>query len=358
MQKGLPYPVIYRRDPGTRVPSPPHSAPTLKGYRSSAPTFTANELTTAALSGLKIINNFKGTRPNSVQKCVINTQLIASKDGTFSTSTEDTARIQNDGVAPDNVYFDDEGSGVAPDESSGSGWGAGPGPDDEDGRAGSGDAPDGDSDDEDFVRPTKAPATETPRIMPDESSVSGVAVVPETVDNFLDSLIPDTNISPDSNISETEHPIPPPDQTFDVEIPRILKPSEGAVDTRAGGAREEVASRPETDISISGEDLNPDIDHEPSGSNVNAESRPADNVVFIMNAKPEDRAASFFAQPGILAAVIGGAVVGLLCAILVVMFIVYRMRKKDEGSYALDEPKRSPAAASYGKGHNNREFYA
>ncbi|XP_053619384.1 syndecan isoform X2 [Amyelois transitella] len=74
--------------------------------------------------------------------------------------------------------------------------------------------------------------------------------------------------------------------------------------------------------------------------------------------KPEDQATSFFAQPGILAAVIGGAVVGLLCAILVVMFIVYRMRKKDEGSYALDEPKRSPAAASYGKGHNNREFYA
>ncbi|KOB76017.1 Syndecan [Operophtera brumata] len=77
-----------------------------------------------------------------------------------------------------------------------------------------------------------------------------------------------------------------------------------------------------------------------------------------MNNKVEDRATSFFAQPGILAAVIGGAVVGLLCAILVVMFIVYRMRKKDEGSYALDEPKRSPAAASYGKGHNNREFYA
>lgn len=63
-------------------------------------------------------------------------------------------------------------------------------------------------------------------------------------------------------------------------------------------------------------------------------------------------------MPFSFSAVIGGAVVGLLCAILVVMFIVYRMRKKDEGSYALDEPKRSPAAASYGKGHNNREFYA
>merc|ERR1712080_682625 len=65
----------------------------------------------------------------------------------------------------------------------------------------------------------------------------------------------------------------------------------------------------------------------------------------------------FFAQPGILAAVIGGAVVGLLCAILLVMFIVYRMRKKDEGSYALDEPKRSPNVNSYSK-PPSREFYA
>ena len=57
------------------------------------------------------------------------------------------------------------------------------------------------------------------------------------------------------------------------------------------------------------------------------------------------------------AAVIGGAVVGLLCAILLVMFIVYRMRKKDEGSYVLDEPKRnSPSSQPYNK--NSREFYA
>jgi len=71
----------------------------------------------------------------------------------------------------------------------------------------------------------------------------------------------------------------------------------------------------------------------------------------------DQRPASFFAQPGILAAVIGGAVVGLLCAILLVMFIVYRMRKKDEGSYALDEPKRSHNGNSYSK-PPNREFYA
>jgi len=73
--------------------------------------------------------------------------------------------------------------------------------------------------------------------------------------------------------------------------------------------------------------------------------------------KNTSRSTSFFAQPGTLAAVIGGAVVGLLCAILCVMFVVYRMRKKDEGSYALDEPKRSPTVNAYAK-HPSREFYA
>uniref|UniRef100_A0A1B6EG38 Syndecan n=1 Tax=Clastoptera arizonana TaxID=38151 RepID=A0A1B6EG38_9HEMI len=86
------------------------------------------------------------------------------------------------------------------------------------------------------------------------------------------------------------------------------------------------------------------------------ESNRVESGVY-MNSKHDERTTSFFAQPGILAAVIGGAVVGLLCAILVVMFIVYRMRKKDEGSYALEEPKRSPTSNSYSK-NSNREFYA
>ena len=67
-----------------------------------------------------------------------------------------------------------------------------------------------------------------------------------------------------------------------------------------------------------------------------------------------------FLRPGILAAVIGGAVVGLLAAILLVMFIVYRMRKKDEGSYALEEPKSLPPATypyAYQKAPT-KEFYA
>ncbi|KAL4713954.1 hypothetical protein ACJJTC_015608 [Scirpophaga incertulas] len=269
------------------------------------------------------------------------------QEGTASSTTEYTARIQNDGLTSDNAYIDDDGSGLAPDESSGSGWGGGPGPDDEDDRGGSGDAPSGDNDDEDFKQPTttRSPVTEIPWGVPD---VSDVPAVPENYDNSLDSLVPESPF--------TDHPLLSPDQTFNVIIPRILKPSEGAVDTGTEDVGDKSASGSESDISISGEDesQHPNIDHEPAGSNRNSDTQAAP-VDVIMN---EDRATSFFAQPGILAAVIGGAVVGLLCAILVVMFIVYRMRKKDEGSYALDEPKRSPAAASYGKGHNNREFYA
>lgn len=58
---------------------------------------------------------------------------------------------------------------------------------------------------------------------------------------------------------------------------------------------------------------------------------------------------------------IGGAVVGLLASILLVMFIVYRMRKKDEGSYALEEPKSLPVASQYPYAYQKapaKEFYA
>ena len=42
-----------------------------------------------------------------------------------------------------------------------------------------------------------------------------------------------------------------------------------------------------------------------------------------------------------VSAMIAAALAGLLCTILCTVFVVYRMRKKDEGSYALDEPKNT-----------------
>ncbi len=47
----------------------------------------------------------------------------------------------------------------------------------------------------------------------------------------------------------------------------------------------------------------------------------------------------------------------MLSAILLIMFIIYRMRKKDEGSYALEEgPRKSPSHA-YTR-VSSREFFA
>ncbi|CAF1016224.1 unnamed protein product [Adineta steineri] len=64
-----------------------------------------------------------------------------------------------------------------------------------------------------------------------------------------------------------------------------------------------------------------------------------------------------FTRPAILVGVVGGIVIGMLSAILLIMFIIYRMRKKDEGSYALEErPSKSPSHA-YTR-VSSREFFA
>ncbi|XP_066595935.1 syndecan [Prorops nasuta] len=163
-----------------------------------------------------------------------------------------------------------------------------------------------------------------------------------------------SGLGPDDEDGEDDHefdnnnriePAPPksvePKAPYSIDETNV-KPKQTSVET---------LNRPDNEVNVI----------EPSGAEDHSEPIEDVHDVYIMNPKHEDRASSFFAQPGVLAAVIGGAVVGLLCAILVVMFIVYRMRKKDEGSYPLDEPRRSPAAQAFpkpGAPHHNREFYA
>jgi hypothetical protein len=62
-------------------------------------------------------------------------------------------------------------------------------------------------------------------------------------------------------------------------------------------------------------------------------------------------------KPGILAGIVGGVIIGILTAFLLIMFIVYRMRKKDEGSYALEETKKPLNAYDY-RHCPTKEFYA
>lgn len=64
---------------------------------------------------------------------------------------------------------------------------------------------------------------------------------------------------------------------------------------------------------------------------------------------------NLFQRTEVLAAVIAGGVIGFLFAIFLILLLVYRMRKKDEGSYDLGE--RKPAGAAYQKAPT-KEFYA
>lgn len=56
-----------------------------------------------------------------------------------------------------------------------------------------------------------------------------------------------------------------------------------------------------------------------------------------------------------LSAVIAGGVIGFLFALFLILLLVYRMRKKDEGSYDLGE--RKPPISAYQKAPT-KEFYA
>ncbi|XP_074077711.1 syndecan-1 [Macrotis lagotis] len=58
----------------------------------------------------------------------------------------------------------------------------------------------------------------------------------------------------------------------------------------------------------------------------------------------------------VLGGVIAGGLVGLLFALFLVGFMLYRMKKKDEGSYSLEEPKQANGA--YQKPQRQEEFYA
>nr|KAF6426839.1 syndecan 2 [Molossus molossus] len=79
---------------------------------------------------------------------------------------------------------------------------------------------------------------------------------------------------------------------------------------------------------------------------------PAEEDTNVYTEKHPD---NLFKRTEVLAAVIAGGVIGFLFAIFLILLLVYRMRKKDEGSYDLGE--RKPSSAAYQKAPT-KEFYA
>ncbi|XP_066559853.1 syndecan-1-like [Amia ocellicauda] len=68
------------------------------------------------------------------------------------------------------------------------------------------------------------------------------------------------------------------------------------------------------------------------------------------------RSQGFLDNKEVLGGVIAGGIIGLAFAVLLVALMVYRMKKKDEGSYALDEQKHSNGG--YQKPTKQEEFLA
>ncbi|KAM6179435.1 syndecan-1 [Erethizon dorsatum] len=88
--------------------------------------------------------------------------------------------------------------------------------------------------------------------------------------------------------------------------------------------------------------------------------------VAVAAVEPDDRSESPVDQGAsqglldrkeVLGGVIAGGLVGLIFAVFLVGFMLYRMKKKDEGSYSLEEPKQANGGA-YQKPTKQEEFYA
>lgn len=114
----------------------------------------------------------------------------------------------------------------------------------------------------------------------------------------------------------------------------------------------------------------PESSEEESGDGSVESVEPIDDLFFEVTASVDksDRMApapgdgSAGASHGImerkelLAGIIAGGLAGLVFAASLVAFVFYRMKKKDEGSYSLEEPKQSNGG--YQKPREQREFYA
>lgn len=137
----------------------------------------------------------------------------------------------------------------------------------------------------------------------------------------------------------------------------------------AGSTQEPVyTSSPSLESSISREmdkisietfiesDMGPEISNDQTEKpQVTVEATSSPSAVQDADLLHEVRTENLFQRTEVLAAVIAGGVIGFLFAIFLILLLVYRMRKKDEGSYDLGE--RKPPSSAYQKAPS-KEFYA
>lgn len=138
--------------------------------------------------------------------------------------------------------------------------------------------------------------------------------------------------------------------------PRQLDPHTPHVEDKGPSATERAAEDGvSTQLPVGEGSGEQDFTFDLSGENVAGTAVEPDK----RNQPPVDREASqgLLDRKEVLGGVIAGGLVGLVLAVCLVGFMLYRMKKKDEGSYSLEEPKQANGGA-YQKPSKQEEFYA
>ncbi|NWI00981.1 SDC3 protein, partial [Tichodroma muraria] len=215
---------------------------------------------------------------------------------------------------------------------------------------------------------TRATTLETPTTpVPETSTPTEVAtsrLVPTST--AKPRALPKPSTSRTAELPERSTALPPTAATLPPTEAPQMEP--GEVTTVPDNELEVPASSgPSGDFEIREEEetTRPDLGNEvmavvtpPAGPGPgrNVETGLMDNTIDSGNSAAQLPQKNILERKEVLIAVIVGGVVGALFAAFLVMLLIYRMKKKDEGSYTLEEPKQ--ASVTYQKPDKQEEFYA
>ncbi|NXO86335.1 SDC3 protein, partial [Sitta europaea] len=215
---------------------------------------------------------------------------------------------------------------------------------------------------------TRATTLETPTTaIPETSTPTEVAtsrLVPTST--AKPRALPKPSTSRTAELPEKSTALPPTATTLPPTVAPQMEP--GEVTTVPDSELEAPASSgPSGDFEIREEEetTRPDLGNEvlavvtpPAGPGPgrNVDTGLVDNTIDSGNSAAQLPQKNILERKEVLIAVIVGGVVGALFAAFLVMLLIYRMKKKDEGSYTLEEPKQ--ANVTYQKPDKQEEFYA
>uniref|UniRef100_A0A8C5M674 Syndecan n=1 Tax=Leptobrachium leishanense TaxID=445787 RepID=A0A8C5M674_9ANUR len=184
-----------------------------------------------------------------------------------------------------------------------------------------------------------SPSEPADRFAPDPTDVWGYDQTDDLDDGQSVEKFTET---PVDHPAESSTPVPDDRQPFGTEFPA---PDES--DSDVSESKEEEESGDDTD----GKDLFFETNETGVGGANEGNERSA-----VVESGSSDASHGIMERKELLAGIIAGGAVGLIFASFLVGFVLYRMKKKDEGSYSLEEPKQSNGG--YQKPREQREFFA